>query len=127
MPGFEHVAGTAAREVAVTTLDAHDRRARAAALHQDRRGRLRGRGAGRAVAAGRTAVGSNTCRGCRRSASAAIDRFSALGDYEFNVVRGENAEFDWQDWRDIDTLRAWLDRQAPDSGSGDVYARLRGA
>ena len=54
----------------------------------------------------------------------AIGMIAALGTYEFNVVQGENAGFLWDRWCNPDAMRAWLSAQAPEAGSGDVYARL---
>lgn len=55
---------------------------------------------------------------------AVLDRLTALGAYRFNVSEGESLRYLWPDWRDADDLRRWLETQAPDAPSGDVYARL---
>nr|WP_111299340.1 FkbM family methyltransferase [Paracoccus saliphilus] len=55
---------------------------------------------------------------------AVLDLLEALGDYRFNAVAGEAAEFLWPDWRDAGAVRGWLAGLSADGGSGDLYARL---
>lgn len=54
-----------------------------------------------------------------------IGRIAALGDYEFNVIRGEQLAFQTPDWMKDGEMRAWLARVERGDRSGDVYARLR--
>jgi FkbM family methyltransferase len=54
-----------------------------------------------------------------------IERIATLGDYEFNVIRGEQLAFQAPDWMNAAEMRAWLARVKPGERSGDVYARLR--
>lgn len=60
----------------------------------------------------------------RAAGLAALARIAALGDYRFNLVRGEQMGFHWSRWQDADTLRAFLEKVQPADGSGDIYARL---
>ena len=123
MPGFEHVRWDDQAEVAVTTLDAMiARHGRPAYIKIDVEGYEAEvlSGLGQPVGL----VSFEYLPGLPAPSGAVIDRLCALGDYEFNIVRGENSAFDWPDWRDAAALRTWLGAQAPDSGSGDVYARL---
>jgi len=53
-----------------------------------------------------------------------LDRLSELGDYRFNIVAGEGAQFLWSDWRDDEAVRAWLDTLSPEGRSGDLFASL---
>lgn len=55
---------------------------------------------------------------------AVLDRLSNLGDYRFNPVVGEKAQFLWEEWRDSQSVRGWLDAQSPEATSGDLFARL---
>lgn len=122
MPGFEHVRWDSRAEVAVTTLDAM-----IAAHGMPRYIKIDVEGYEAEVLAGLShpaeIVSFEYLPGLPQASAAVVARLAELGHYEFNVVRGENAGFDWSDWRDADGLRAWLSTQAPDSGSGDVYAR----
>lgn len=55
---------------------------------------------------------------------AVLDRLAELGDYHFNPVVGEGARFLWSQWRDVHSVRAWLDTMTPEARSGDLFARL---
>ncbi|MCO6187714.1 FkbM family methyltransferase [Rhizobium sp. L1K21] len=57
-------------------------------------------------------------------AEKAIDVLMALGNYRFNRVIGESHQFHWTDWQDGTHLRRDLAALGPESGSGDIYARL---
>ncbi len=61
----------------------------------------------------------------RDLALACIERLSALGDYEYNLSRGESHRFAAPRWLEASAIGAALSRLAPDAGSGDVYARLK--
>ena len=56
---------------------------------------------------------------------AAMERLSQLGDYRFNPVVGESAQFSWSEWRDAEQTRTWLDGLPVESESGDLFARLK--
>jgi FkbM family methyltransferase len=58
---------------------------------------------------------------------AVLDRLSELGDYRFNIVAGERAQFLWPDWRDNEAVRSWLDTLSPEDRSGDLFASLNSA
>jgi len=55
---------------------------------------------------------------------AVLRRLSELGDYRFNLVAGEAAQFLWPVWRDEEAVRAWLDTLSPKDRSGDLFASL---
>ena len=57
-------------------------------------------------------------------ARACVDRLGALGDYGFDLVRGEGARFAHGRWLGANEARAALDEAAADGASGDLYARL---
>ncbi len=52
-----------------------------------------------------------------------IERLCALGDYEFNLVKGERQAFLCKDWLGPEAMRERLAEEARDGKSGDVYAR----
>ena len=56
-----------------------------------------------------------------------LDRLTSLGDYEFNRTVGESTRWDPPDWLGAAAMAAQLQALAPESRSGDVYARLRPA
>lgn len=58
-------------------------------------------------------------------AIAGMERLAELGDYEFNVIAGEQREYRFARWQDRGRVRLWLEAHAADYGSGDLYARLR--
>ena len=53
-----------------------------------------------------------------------ISRLMTLGDYSFNVVIGERAEFAWSEWQDHNHARKWLENLEVSAKSGDVFAKL---
>jgi FkbM family methyltransferase len=55
---------------------------------------------------------------------ACVRRLEALGDYEFNAVRGEERAFVSSQWMPAEPMIAWLEKGAGGAPSGDVYARL---
>ena len=56
-----------------------------------------------------------------------LDRLTSLGDYEFNRTVGESTRWLSPDWLGAAAMAAQLQALAPESRSGDVYARLRPA
>lgn len=54
----------------------------------------------------------------------AMARLADLGDYRFKRVIGESHRFVDVEWKDADALSRDLAGLAPDSRSGDIYARL---
>lgn len=125
MPGFEHVKWDARADVAMTSLD------RMIAQHGlPRYIKIDVEGFETEVLSGLShpvpLISVEYLPGLPDVSSRAISMIADLAVYEFNVVRGENAAFEWTAWRDLAGMQAWLDALAPDAGSGDVYARLRG-
>ena len=59
----------------------------------------------------------------RDAALRAVDRLATLGRYRFSTAYGESGRFA-RGWGDASSLRAWLDEQAVDGPSGDVYAAM---
>ncbi|MEP1216398.1 MAG: FkbM family methyltransferase [Marinobacter sp.] len=57
-------------------------------------------------------------------ASRCLEELERLGQYEFNVVAGEQRCFIWSSWQEPELLRHWLDAGADGIASGDIYARL---
>lgn len=56
---------------------------------------------------------------------AAMEQLQTLGDYRFNPVVGESAQFLWSKWRDAEQTKTWLDTLPVDSESGDLFARRK--
>ena len=52
-----------------------------------------------------------------------LHHLDRLGPYRFNVTRGERRRLEFDRWVDEADLLAWMDHNADDAGSGDVYAR----
>ncbi|KPP99414.1 FkbM family methyltransferase [Marinobacter sp. HL-58] len=53
-----------------------------------------------------------------------LKELDLLGQYEFNVIAGEQRRFIWVSWRNPESLRHWLAAGADGFASGDIYARL---
>ncbi|WP_245243316.1 FkbM family methyltransferase [Pararhodobacter sp. SW119] len=124
MPGFEHVRWDARAQVRMTSLD------RMITEHGlPRYVKIDVEGFEPEVLSGLShpvpMISIEYLPGLPEVSQRAADMIAALGNYEFNVVRGENAGFEWTTWRDREALRKWLREQGPDAGSGDIYARLR--
>ena len=58
---------------------------------------------------------------------AVIDRLIEMGDYRFNPVVGETGRFLWDEWRDSEGTKKWLEDLPASSKSGDLFARLAAA
>lgn len=56
-------------------------------------------------------------------AHACIQRLQALGEYRFNVTIGERRRLVCRDWQSAPWMLEWLETNAGDAGSGDIYAR----
>lgn len=61
----------------------------------------------------------------RDLALACIERLAQLGEYEFNWSLGEQHRWQCQSWQNTTQVTAFLGGLAPDSASGDIYARRR--
>ena len=53
-----------------------------------------------------------------------LDRIHKLGEYNFNPVVGEKASFLWDQWKDAEAVRQWLNALPKDAASGDLFAKL---
>ena len=57
-------------------------------------------------------------------AIACVDRLSALGEYRYNVSRGESHRLWLREWVDGSAIKALVAELPARAGSGDIYARL---
>ncbi len=57
-------------------------------------------------------------------AIACVDRLSALGDYRYNISRGESHRLLLREWVDGPAVKKLVADFSPRSGSGDIYARF---
>ena len=73
------------------------------------------------------AVSVEFVAGSLEVAKRCIARLSALGDYRFNAIAGEQRHFLWSDWRSADSATRWLSEGSSGLASGDLYARLTSA
>ncbi len=89
----------------------------------------------RTLRAGADDFGGESLEGCNemlcltrpdviRLTRVVLDRLVELGDYRFNIVTGERAQFLWTDWLDEEAVRTWLDTVSPEDRSGDLFASL---
>lgn len=53
----------------------------------------------------------------------ALDRLTALGDYELNPSPGHDLKLVWPDWRNPAEVATWLRSLPADAMPGDIYAR----
>ena len=53
---------------------------------------------------------------------ACIDHLSALGEYRYNAVAGEQRHFRWAEWQTPQAISEWLSAGADGLASGDLYA-----
>lgn len=60
-------------------------------------------------------------------ARACVERLGQLGDYRYNLTRGERPTLELPEWVAADDIGRFLSRLEPDERSGDIYARLNGA
>jgi hypothetical protein len=56
-------------------------------------------------------------------AARCLDRLQAIGDWSFNVSRGESLVLEWADFTGRPVLDAWLEGHDGEDFSGDIYAR----
>lgn len=123
LPGFGHVDWSATQEVEVTTLDAL-----IAAHGVPAYIKIDVEGHEAEVLAGLSQpvalVSLEVIPGLVHRFEAAVDRLQVLGDYRFNVARGEEAAFLFDDWLGRSALVDWLTGLPPGSKPCDVYARL---
>lgn len=52
-----------------------------------------------------------------------LDRLQAIGNWSFNVSRGESLVLEWADFTDRSVLDDWLAAHDGEDFSGDIYAR----
>lgn len=123
-PGFEHVRWDREVEVEVTTLDALiDAHGLPDFCKIDVEGHEAEILAGLSTAVPLVSV--EYLPAALPVAHACIERLDALGDYRFNLCRGESRRFLHAGWLERDAIEAALDEAAADGTSGDLYARLR--
>ena len=60
-------------------------------------------------------------------ASRCLDRLQAIGEWSFNVSRGESLVLEWGNFTDRPALDAWLEAHEGEDFSGDIYARREAA
>lgn len=125
LPGFGHVEWSDRQETEVTTLDAL-----IAAHGVPAYVKIDVEGHEAEVLAGLSQpvalVSLEVIPGLIPRAATAFDRLEALGRYRFNVARGEEAAFLFDDWQDRAALTQWLTGLPPGSKPVDVYARFGG-
>ncbi len=56
---------------------------------------------------------------------ACLERLEQLGEYEYNVSKGEKHRWLFPDWMRADALKQWLEILKEADGSGDIYARRK--
>ena len=122
-PGFHRVSWASGIRVPATTLDALIARYGRAALLQDRRGGLRGRGIAR-LSQPVPALSFEYLPAASDVARRAAGLLAALGPYRFNHTIGERRRFVWEQWQPVGALDTWLAACHADEPSGDIYARL---
>lgn len=123
-PGFGTVRWDRSQPVAVTTLDLLIARyGRPALVKLDVEGHEADVLAG--LSAVVPAVSFEFLPALPGVARACVDRLAALGDYEFNAIRGERNAFVHARWMEPAEMRRWLSDSAGAGRSGDIYARLR--
>lgn len=119
-PGFGRVRWDAAAEVAVTTLDLLIERYGCPAF-----AKLDIEGSEPEALSGLSHclphISFEALPAAPANAHACVARLTQLGDYRFNLERGEDARFAWPDWVDAATL---IDRLQRETRPGDVHARL---
>ncbi len=124
MPGFEHVRWDERAQVKMTSLDAM-----IAAHGEPRYIKIDVEGFEPDVLAGLSRpielVSLEYLPGLPQVSAKVIAMLCALGAYEFNIVRGESARFEWAQWQEADALRAFLASLERDENSGDFYARRK--
>ena len=59
----------------------------------------------------------------QKESLACVDRLDQLGDYTFNWTRGERHVWQSEQWLDAGAMQARIRKM--ETGSGDIYARLR--
>ncbi|MEM9395576.1 MAG: FkbM family methyltransferase [Pseudomonadota bacterium] len=124
VPGFEQVDWSAQQKTVVTTLDAliaaHGRPAYV---------KIDVEGHEAEVLAGLSTpvemISLEVIPGLETRARAAFDQLGRIGIYMFNVARGEEGRFLFDDWVDRAALDRWMEELEPGAKPCDVYAKLR--
>lgn len=62
----------------------------------------------------------------RSQALACVEQLEASAGYRYNWSFGESHRLAFEQWRDAEGIRRFIDTLPLDAGSGDVYARLSG-
>lgn len=122
-PGFRHVRWEGSVTVAVTTLDELIRQ-----YGQPSFCKIDVEGSEAEVLAGLSqplpALSFEFVDGSLAQASQCLEELERLGQYEFNVIAGEQRCLIWTSWQRQEPLQGWLDAGADGIASGDIYARL---
>lgn len=123
LPTFQPVRWSAKQQTEVTTLDALSKTyGLPTYIKIDVEGHEAEVLAGLSVAVSYISI--EVIPGLTERATLALDRINALGAYRFNVARGEEGAFVFDDWTDRASLDQWIGALQAGDKPCDVYARL---